>query len=85
LSFSNEYFSHPNKLLSEHLQNVADNSKQIVERKFFEMKKFISQEILWKIAYLIGVAHDFGKATSFFQDYLFEKNEKQKQSLKNKK
>jgi len=85
LSLSNEYFSHPNKLLFEHLKNVADNSKLIVETKYLELNKFISHDILPNIAYLIGVAHDFGKSTSFFQDYLFEKNEKQKQVLKNRK
>lgn len=85
LSLSNEYFSHPNKLLFEHLKNVGDNSKFLVERKRLNLNKFISADILPNIAYLIGVAHDFGKSTSFFQDYLFEKDEKQKQSLKNKK
>lgn len=85
MSLSNKYFSHPNKLLFEHLKSVADNSKFIVERKKFNLNKFISADILRNIAYLIGIAHDFGKFTPYFQKYLFEKDEKKKQIMKNEK
>lgn len=34
--------------------------------------------------YLIGVGHDFGKATSYFQDYINEKDKTKRAKLKNK-
>ncbi len=34
------------------------------------------------MAYIIGVTHDFGKATKFFQKYIKEKDEKKRRSLK---
>ncbi|MBC7081360.1 MAG: CRISPR-associated endonuclease Cas3'' [Thermoplasmatales archaeon] len=63
--FSFKLKSHPNKLLKNHLENVAKLSTDIVNSKYIEDK-----EIFSKIAYLIGISHDFGKATTFFQKML---------------
>jgi len=58
-----ELKSHPNKLLEEHLKEVGELSKEIVETKNIRNKQFLAE-----VAYLIGIAHDFGKATTFFQN-----------------
>jgi CRISPR-associated endonuclease/helicase Cas3 len=42
------------------------------------------KDLLKDAAYLIGVTHDLGKATKFFQDYIIEVDEKKKKSLKAK-
>lgn len=52
-------------LLYCHLKNVGELSKKIVMNK-----KIKNQELFSEIAYLIGISHDFGKATTYFQNYL---------------
>ncbi|MCK9567161.1 MAG: CRISPR-associated endonuclease Cas3'', partial [Methanothrix sp.] len=42
------------------------------------------KDLLTDAAYLIGVTHDLGKATEFFQEYIVEKDETKKKSLKAK-
>ncbi|MCK9441865.1 MAG: CRISPR-associated helicase Cas3', partial [Methanothrix sp.] len=42
------------------------------------------KDLLTDAAYLIGVTHDLGKATKFFQEYIVEKDDKKKKSLKAK-
>lgn len=51
--------------LEEHLQNVADNSRKIVEEKELEFDEDISSFVE-----ILGLCHDFGKANTLFQDYL---------------
>jgi len=84
LSLLNELKSHPDKLLFDHLKNVGNLSKIILESKKLNIDKFIDSEILKDIIYLIGITHDFGKATKFFQKYITEEDEKIKFKLKNK-
>lgn len=64
--------SHPNKYLENHLENVANFSKNS-----FDSLNFQNNKLFAEISYLIGICHDFGKSTSFFQKYLLnnEKNE----------
>ncbi len=65
-----EYYSHikPKRyLLIEHLFAVAKRSKVIVESKSFD---FIDKNVLANISFLIGISHDFGKYTTFFQNKL---------------
>ena len=57
--------SHPDKLLKEHLENVGRLSKEIIESKTICCK-----EIFAEVAYMIGITHDFGKATTHFQNWL---------------
>ena len=71
LSYSS-LFSHPNKKLEDHLENVANLSEESFNSLFFTFSDLFS-----KISFLIGLSHDFAKSTSFFQDYLLteKKNE----------
>jgi len=65
-----EFYSHlePNKIfLKDHLQYVGNRSKKIVNSKEFNK---IDKKILADISYLIGISHDFGKYTTFFQEKL---------------
>lgn len=73
MSFSFKLKSHPEKKLVKHLYNVAELSKGIINSKSIENKELFS-----KITYLIGVSHDFGKSTTFFQKYIQDSNEKSK-------
>ena len=57
--------SHPELLLVDHLKNVGNLSKEI-----FLGKKIQNKEIFSAVAYLIGISHDFGKATPYFQKKL---------------
>lgn len=57
--------SHPNKLLIDHLKKVGELSQEIVNSKSLAEKSIIA-----KIAYLIGITHDCGKATTYFQELL---------------
>lgn len=66
--FSFNLKSHPDKLLRNHLKNVGKLSEDIVSSKRIQNK-----EIFSKVAYIIGISHDFGKATKAFQDYLITK------------
>jgi CRISPR-associated endonuclease/helicase Cas3 len=65
-----EFYSHlePNKIfLKDHLQYVGNRSKKIVDSKEFNE---IDKKTLVDISYLIGISHDFGKYTTFFQEKL---------------
>ncbi|NPA53829.1 MAG: CRISPR-associated endonuclease Cas3'', partial [Aquificae bacterium] len=65
--------SHPNKPMHIHITNVWKTAVS-----FFE-KEGINDEILKDILTIITFAHDFGKATDYFQQYI-----KGDKSLKNK-
>lgn len=60
-----ELKSHKNKKLEDHLENVANISK-----KSFIYLNIENNELFSDISFLIGLAHDFAKSTSFFQNYL---------------
>ena len=70
MSLSFRLKSHPDKLLVKHLQNVGRFSRDILNSKMIE-----NREIFANVAYLIGITHDFGKSTTYFQEYL-NKNKK---------
>jgi CRISPR-associated endonuclease/helicase Cas3 len=76
--------SHPDKLLSDHLQKVGDLCLKNISLKKLNITEYLDFNILKDIAYLIGISHDFGKSTSYFQDYLEEQDEIKKAKLKNK-
>jgi len=65
MSHSFKLKSYPDKLLKEHLENVGRLSKEILESKTIDCKKIFAE-----IAYIIGITHDFGKATTYFQNWL---------------
>lgn len=78
--------SHPDKLLFRHLSNVGNKSSSTSEEKSLSLEKFgIDENTFSKMTYLIGVCHDFGKGTRYFQRYLLETNPSIQRSLKNKK
>lgn len=68
--------SHPNRLLKDHLFGVAGNSSRLVDEllKITGENLQLNPSILRQMAYVTGVAHDIGKATRYFQDYLPPKN-----------
>lgn len=55
--------------LSVHLQNVASSCKRIVEDLDLDLR-LISKDSLARLAYHIGLLHDIGKASTYFQDKL---------------
>ena len=80
----NNLKSHPDKLLKDHLFNVGKHCKDTLSSKELNIEEYIDSSTLQDVAYLIGITHDFGKATSYFQNYIKEKNETKKTKLKNK-
>ena len=60
------FYSHPNILLKDHLKLVSDKSISF----FNSIKNLINDNNLIEISRLIGLGHDFGKYTTFFQEYL---------------
>jgi len=63
------YSSGYEKKLKDHLLEVADKSREVVSSKELSLS-ILPQDKLANISYIIGLFHDFGKATTFFQDYL---------------
>ncbi len=63
MEHSSKYFSHPNIPLKDHLIAVGS----LCEHK---MSNIIDDTNLINISKLLGVTHDFGKYTNFFQEYL---------------
>jgi CRISPR-associated endonuclease/helicase Cas3 len=62
-------FSHPNKLLIDHLNNVKGIGLKVFDSKSNLNFQIDRNEIREALALTLQF-HDFGKATSFFQDYL---------------
>lgn len=84
LSLLNRLKSHPDKLLYEHLQKVGDLCQKNLSLKKLNVDEYVDFNVLRDISYLIGITHDFGKSTTYFQDYLQEQDEIKKTELKNK-
>jgi CRISPR-associated endonuclease/helicase Cas3 len=61
-----KFYSHPNKELIEHLNEVGNWMKEI----YNEQREFIKLELSEKFFEIVGKSHDFGKYTTFFQKYL---------------
>ena len=80
-SYSFNLKSHPNKRLVDHLQRVGVLAKKTVADRSLNID---DADLLENAAYLIGITHDLGKATRFFQEYICEEDEKKKRSLKAK-
>ncbi|MBI5193500.1 MAG: CRISPR-associated helicase Cas3' [Nitrospirae bacterium] len=69
---SSNLYSHPERLLEDHLIGVAKLSEL-----FLAEKPLTIQEQLSRVCKIIALSHDIGKATGYFQEYLVaEENEK---------
>ena len=84
LSLLNRLKSHPNKLLYDHLQKVGNLCQKNLSLKMLNIDEYVDFNVLRDISYLIGITHDLGKSTSYFQDYLQEQDEIKKLELKNR-
>ena len=78
-SHSFKLLSHPDKHLIDHLRSVGVIASKTVSDKRLNIAE---ANLLRDMAYIIGVTHDFGKATGFFQKYITERDETRKRSLK---
>jgi CRISPR-associated endonuclease/helicase Cas3 len=74
---SSNLYSHPGRLLEDHLIGVANLAELFCQDKRFPEKEFLKQ-----LVRIIALSHDLGKATTFFQDYL-KADEIEKIKLKN--
>ncbi len=71
VSCSSEFFSHPDKLLVDHLTSVANMSSMELLDKPMEAIYGYSIEELATLIEFCGFCHDMGKSTRYFQRYLF--------------
>jgi len=63
-----EYYSHPGKRLSEHLEEVGRGACARLDNPALRDRRLLRQA-----AFLIGLSHDLGKYTTYFQNYLSAK------------
>lgn len=83
VSSPSDLFSHPGRLLRNHLSAVGDAAQTACRSKILDLSEIgITRDDLAEVVRLTGVCHDFGKATTFFQEYLHETDPKRKQQLK---
>lgn len=57
--------------LPEHLDGVRHKCRYLLDQKALNVSR-VSQEEIVEIGEIIGAAHDFGKGTTYFQDYLHD-------------
>ena len=68
-------YSHPEeknckaKPLTEHSINVAQRSKEKIQNMDLNLSVILKGD-LENLSYLIGLFHDFGKSTTWFQNYI---------------
>ena len=77
---SSNLLSHPDKLLETHLIQTAELSEIFLKEK----GNIADVEKLLPICKVIGLSHDLGKATGYFQDYLRVTDNSKKEKLKNR-
>jgi CRISPR-associated endonuclease/helicase Cas3 len=68
MCYSFKLNSHPEVLLKEHLEHVAEEARVKIRTK--NLRFSIDKDILEEVAFLMGLSHDIGKATSYFQEYI---------------
>jgi len=61
---SSSLYSHPERLLEDHLRGTASLIDKFVEEK-------VNDQNIKELARIIALSHDIGKATAYFQRYLF--------------
>lgn len=68
---SNPLLSHPDRLLRDHLREVAEGAAAVCTASPASSHSVgLSDEDLGTFCFLLGACHDFGKATSYFQKYI---------------
>lgn len=82
--FSSKLYSHPDKLLIDHLNNVAQSCLTKFNSFPNHLSDYMPVEYWEKIIWLMGFSHDLGKSTSYFQAYLFEEDDSKRAVMKNK-
>jgi len=72
MSSSFQLRARPNRLLRDHLLGVAENCERLTDDllPICAQNPQLSAATLRKAAYVLGIAHDVGKATRYFQDWL---------------
>ncbi|OQY02102.1 MAG: hypothetical protein B6I26_01885 [Desulfobacteraceae bacterium 4572_130] len=61
--------SHPDRLLKDHILGVQNKALLLFDKLKFDFSNFKREE-LRRVVSITSLFHDFGKATSFFQEYL---------------
>ncbi|KXG75848.1 hypothetical protein AN618_17580 [Fervidicola ferrireducens] len=61
------YYSHIGKFLKEHLKEVGEEAKKCLDHPALP-----ARDLLSKAAFFIGLTHDLGKFTTYFQKHLNE-------------
>ncbi len=64
--------SHPGKSLIIHLQQVSELALEII-KELQDLCLFLDNPLVAESIKIIGLCHDIGKSTTFFQKYLHEK------------
>jgi CRISPR-associated endonuclease/helicase Cas3 len=60
-----EYYSHPGRLLKEHLKYVGEEAGRMLDHPALPARSLLS-----KAAHFTGLSHDLGKFTTYFQKHL---------------
>ena len=60
-----KFLSHPGRFLEQHLIEVACETQRLLDHPALK-----EREVLRKLGFLTGLAHDFGKFTTYFQNHL---------------
>lgn len=85
-SLSFNLLARPDKQLRDHLQRVSELCNKLCMEPKLNLESInLTQNKLAKNLEIIGWCHDFGKATTFFQEYIHETDEQKKRKLKNRK
>ncbi|MCW4018976.1 MAG: CRISPR-associated helicase Cas3' [Candidatus Bathyarchaeota archaeon] len=85
-SLSCNLLARPDKKLRDHLQRVSELCNNLCMEPKLNLESInLTQDKLAKTLELLGWCHDFGKATTFFQEYIHETDEQKKRKLKNRK
>ncbi len=73
-----DLFSHPGTALLRHLEDVAQTSRDIAWSKEIKLEALgLSRTQFIHFVETLGVAHDFGKSTRYFQEYLLHRPDEQ--------
>jgi len=79
VSLFSRLYSHPDKPLETHLINVTNLALKNLEETPIESLYLFNRDKITKVIRFCGLCHDLGKATRYFQDYLFSDETKQNQ------